>query len=861
MANTTLTNLPTVTSLNGTEPLLGVQNANSVQITTRQVANYTLGLVGIGLPVTVPNGGTGQSSFTSNALLIGNGTGALQVVPPPSGSNYVLVGSAGSAPSWQATIPVTAGVDSVSFGTTGLTPNTATAGVVSVGFGSSPTAAGIYSPATNQIALSTNSTRQLLIDSTGAATFTTSATSPLVIATASRTATATTGAFSYGTNSFSDTGVLASFQSSVNSYNQAIIQNTSAGASASAEFIAYNDQGTAATNYATVGINSSGYTGTGAINAAGYGYFLTGSTDLVIGTIGANALHIVTNSSATDAITVSSSGVVSLGTALAVTSGGTGQSTALTQYGVVYGASTTAMGITAAGTTGQVLVATTSGAPSWGAIPSTAAVTSITFGTTGLTPNTATTGAVTVAGTLNAANGGTGQSTYAIGDLLYASTTTALSRLADVVTGSVLVSGGVSTAPAWSSSPTLTTSLTTPIHYGGTTASSTLTLQSTSGVGTTDAILFKVGNNGATTAMYINTSGNVGIGTTSPSYKLDVQNSATTALRVYNSTAASGVLLAQDTTGNSQLNNQGNGYLLFGTNNTERMRVDASGYVSIGPSGTSTGANLITNAQITGATSAYAHYNNGVVQSGVTTLASAYVSNISLATASFTTGSVVHFWANPGAGGAGSTITNQYGFYSDNTINTQGAATVTNAYGFYGNIASAANRWNLYMAGTASNYMAGALGIGTTTTSAALLTLASTTTVAMVTPNIAEVATVSATAATGTVNFDVTTQSVLYYTTSASGNWTLNVRGNSGTSLNTMMSTGQSITIAFLVTNGATAYYQSAMTIDGTSVTPKWQGGTAPSAGDASSVDIYTFSIVKTGSAAYTVFGTLTKFA
>jgi len=75
------------------------------------------------------------------------------------------------------------------------------------------------------------------------------------------------------------------------------------------------------------------------------------------------------------------------------------------------------------------------------------------------------------------------------------------------------------------------------------------------------------------------------------------------------------------------------------------------------------------------------------------------------------------------------------------------------------------------------------------------------------------------------------------------------------------MSTGQTITIAFMVTNGSTAYYQSAFTIDGTSVTPKWQGGTAPTAGDASSTDIYTYTIVKTGSAAYTVFASVTKFA
>ena len=120
--------MPTVTSLNGTEPLLGVQSNSSVQITTRQIATYTLGIVGIGLPVTVPNGGTGQTSFTSNAILIGNGTGSLNAIAPPAGTNYVLVGSSTGTPSWQPTIPVTAGVDSISFGTTGLTPSTDTAG-------------------------------------------------------------------------------------------------------------------------------------------------------------------------------------------------------------------------------------------------------------------------------------------------------------------------------------------------------------------------------------------------------------------------------------------------------------------------------------------------------------------------------------------------------------------------------------------------------------------------------------------------------------------------------------------------------------------------------------------------------------
>jgi hypothetical protein len=127
-------------------------------------------------------------------------------------------------------------------------------------------------------------------------------------------------------------------------------------------------------------------------------------------------------------------------------------------------------------------------------------------------------------------------------------------------------------------------------------------------------------------------------------------------------------------------------------------------------------------------------------------------------------------------------------------------------------------------------------------------------------PNIGEVATVSATAATGTINYDVITQSVLYYTTNASANWTVNFRGNSSTSLNTMMSTGQSITVAFLVTQGTTAYYNSAVQVDGSSVTPKWQGGTAPSAGNASGIDAYTYTIIKTGSAAYTVLASQTQF-
>jgi hypothetical protein len=132
---------------------------------------------------------------------------------------------------------------------------------------------------------------------------------------------------------------------------------------------------------------------------------------------------------------------------------------------------------------------------------------------------------------------------------------------------------------------------------------------------------------------------------------------------------------------------------------------------------------------------------------------------------------------------------------------------------------------------------------------------------AMVLNDAAETATISATAATGTINYDVTTQSVLYYTSNASANWTVNFRASSGTSLNTALATGQSVTAAFLVTQGSTPYYNSVVQVDGTPVTPKWQGGLAPVAGNASGIDAYVYTIIKTGAATFTVFASQTRFA
>jgi hypothetical protein len=153
------------------------------------------------------------------------------------------------------------------------------------------------------------------------------------------------------------------------------------------------------------------------------------------------------------------------------------------------------------------------------------------------------------------------------------------------------------------------------------------------------------------------------------------------------------------------------------------------------------------------------------------------------------------------------------------------------------------------------------LTAGRATTASSLVLSGTTSAAAFKTPNIEEVITISATAATGTIAYDVTTQSVLYYTTDASGNFTVNFRGSSGTTLNTVLATGECISATFMVTNGATPRYNTAVQVDGNAVTPKWQGGTAPTSGNASSIDVYNYVIIKTGSAAFTVLASQTKFA
>ena len=188
---------------------------------------------------------------------------------------------------------------------------------------------------------------------------------------------------------------------------------------------------------------------------------------------------------------------------------------------------------------------------------------------------------------------------------------------------------------------------------------------------------------------------------------------------------------------------------------------------------------------------------------------------------------------------------NQYARLSAAQVFT-GANTFTSATTFTGSVsvsASAAFTQPVLMATVSL----------TGTSAAAALTLA----------NARELVNVSGAGATGTIDFNLTNHSIVYYTSVATGNWNINFRGNSGTTLNSMMDTGQAITAVFLATQGGTAYYNSAVQVDSTvaNISTKWLGGAAPTNGNVSAVDAYSYTIIKTGAATFTVLASRTNFA
>jgi hypothetical protein len=261
-----------------------------------------------------------------------------------------------------------------------------------------------------------------------------------------------------------------------------------------------------------------------------------------------------------------------------------------------------------------------------------------------------------------------------------------------IVTSATLVNSGSN----YTVGQTLTTSNT---NLGGTGSGLIVTVTSV------DSSLFRIQNAVANSAL-------------SSDISLFHYNSSTLAdeglgfIKWETTDASSGVAGIQAKFGAYSSSILGGAYFTFATKSgnttTERVRIDNIGALGIGTSSL-TGYNLRVSKTITGATTSYGIQNDGVIQSGVTTTATYNSTNASTIDAAFTCGTIYHYLAVQGTFGASSTVTNQFGFIVGSSL-----IGATNNFGFRGDIPSGTNRWNLYMAGTAANYMAGSLGIGQT---------------------------------------------------------------------------------------------------------------------------------------------------
>jgi hypothetical protein len=187
-----------------------------------------------------------------------------------------------------------------------------------------------------------------------------------------------------------------------------------------------------------------------------------------------------------------------------------------------------------------------------------------------------------------------------------------------------------------------------------------------------------------------------------------------------------------------------------------------------------------------------------------------------------------------------------------NTTTTVGNLTLGNVL-----ITSVATTFpNSFLANSTATLGNATLTLGSSTTAVGNLALNNATI-----ENIQEPANITATAANATINIDILSNVVVYCTANATGNFTVNFRGNAGTTFNNAVPANVSVSASLVTTQGATAYYNSLVQVDGSTVTPKWQGGTAPTSGNANSTDTYVYVVMKTAANAYTILATQTKFA
>jgi len=574
----------------------------------------------------------------------------------------------------------------------------------------------------------------------------------------------------------------------------------------------------------------SGTTITASTQFSGPGTGLTGTATSL--NIGGNAATATTATSATSATTAT--------TATNLAGGANGSLPYQTASGT-----TTFLGI---GSTGQVLTVS-GGIPAWASLSS-SAVTSFSAGTTGLTPNSGTTGAITLSGTLNVANGGTGVTTSS------GANSVVLRDSNGNVTTNCLFEGYVNQA---ASGTTITLTASTAQNYainglGG------QTIKLPDATTLPNGALFTFNNNQSSGTIVIQNNSATTIATVQSGSYITVvllSNSSVAGTWDYHNSPPANASWSTNTLSwaGSYTNGTWNGNVIglaYGGTNANLTAVAGGAVYSSGSALGITAAGTSGQVLTSNGTSAPTWQANSAtvaITDDTSTNAVRYPLFSSITTGNINTEytSSTKFQFNPSTGTLTSTNVSTGALTATGT--TTLATSLTGLAKLTSGIVSNATAGTDYVApATATTFTATQTFSGSTSALTAVFT------------NAAEVVTVSSTAATGTINYDVTTQSVLYYTSNASANWTVNFRASSGTSLNTVMSTGQSLTVVFLVTQGTTAYYNNAITIDGTSVTPKYQNGVAWSNGNASGIDAYSYTIVKTGSSTYTVFASQIQF-
>ena len=597
---------------------------------------------------------------------------------------------------------------------------------------------------------------------------------------------------------------------------------------------------------------------------------------------------------------------------LPIANGGTNSTATATAGGVGYGTGT-AHAYSAAGTSGQPLVSGGTGAPTW------SSAISPTYGGTGVSNNAAST--LTISGnfgTTLSVSGTTSLTLPTTGTVTALGNTTTGSGNIVLGTSPTLSSPtmitptlGVASGTSYTATGTIANPANTGVYNYGTFSIqdtglvsqfsstfngyvySSIQNQSTGGIATADFAIYN--NNAYYVDAGINGSGYgafSGTGSTSGSSTTLTISAVTTGNLLYGA-SLTGTGITAGTTITTQLTSTGTAaasptFSSGGGVGTSQFTVSSLAGIAIGylvsgtgvPAGTfvsSFGAtgNVINLANSTGtavnftvqATGTYNFYVPGGV--GTYTMSAAMTVSSTSITAqvlgSFNQPNAGYLYGYLGDLVVGTYSGNNFHIVTNNnaidaiTVNTNNSVAFNGDYGTSGYFLKSNG------SGSAPTWVAGGGGVSLSTanTWTATQTFNGTTaTFGTVLLNSAETTNIVGSAPASTTNFYINSGAVQLYTTSAANNWTLNVAFSSGTTLNTAMSTGQSVTIAMLATQGTTAYYPTSLTIDGTTtgVTVYWQGGNAPTTGFPSGIDVYSYTIIKTASAVYTVLATQTQY-